>query len=253
MQSTLVTAGSWVADSEGVYGFTIANIQGLSDGVGVKRDEIRREGRHGSFDTPVYLDSRVVSVSGKCWGRSAEDLHQYGVIFRGLGASGDRFRVTFRHNGQTVWAWARRGSQPSFEDRPALRVADWQYDFWMPDPYLYGEARTFVSTGTDVHVSHRGNTRAFGVVTVTGSDPLGYRIAHPGGSYRVTAPLVSGQTDVIDFRRGSYTKNGTVMDTSMSDVDRFTVAGGARVPFRVEPITAGRTLTATLTLTDTFV
>lgn len=254
MRNTLVTVGDWTADSEGRWGFTISDrgFTGFSDGVGVKLDEVRRQGQHGSFDTPVYLDSRVVSVGGKCWARSPQELYQYGVLLAGLGAGGGRFKVTFRHAGEWRWAWARRGAQPMFEERPALGYADWQYDFWLPDPHLYGETRTFTSTGADVNVYHRGNTRVAGVVTVTGADPAGYRIAHPGGSYRVTAPLAAGQTDVIDFRTGAYTKNGAVVDSAITNADRFSVAGGATVPFRVEAITAGKTVTAVMAVTDKF-
>lgn len=234
-------------------GFLIGpgGFRGWEGASATKRDAPERVGRHGAFDAPAYKSARLVTLSGSALARSEAELEQMEDVLSGVGQSKQRVVVTSAKGAR--WADGSVEGEITWDRVGGMLEADYKLSLLFADPFKYGETRTFVSTGSDVQVWHRGNTRAFGVLTVRGSDPLGYRVAHPGGSYRVTAPLTSSQTDVIDFRRGSYTKNGTAMDTAMTDADRFTVPGGRSTPFRIEPITSGASLTATLALTDTFI
>ena len=68
MVATRAMVGDWVADSEGVYGFTIAETQGLSDGVAVKRGE--------GFVKPLRVELRGLPAGVSPQQRHVAQLHQ---------------------------------------------------------------------------------------------------------------------------------------------------------------------------------
>lgn len=256
MTRTKLAAGQWSADSEAAYGFTIRKrgLTGLSDGVGVRRPDTPRPGQHGSFDEPVLLESRIISVSGKCFARSEDELYDLGAELRGLGATGERFPLSIEHAGHSLWGWARRGAQPIFEDHPALLYADWQFDFWLPNPRLFGETRESVSTpGVYASAINRGNFPATPRFVVDAPFANGYRIEGPDGRlYTVVPPMTGSSKDVIDFSTGFVARNGTTMLDAVTSSRLWTVPGGAEVRWRITAIDGG-TGSARMYLPDTYI
>lgn len=259
MSATVVRVGDVVFDSEAEVGFTIrpGGFTGWTDPVPARRPSgAAREGQHGDFDEPVHLQSRVMSVSGKCWSRNAYELEEFGILLAGLGADGGRFPVEVTHAGRTLWAWARRGAAPRFEESPALGYAEYEFDFWMPSPFKYGDVRESVSAGDSVNFGnvaaahHRGNTDALPRFTVTATSNIGavgYQLKGKGRTFEVPGPLNVGQTDEVDFRSRTVRRDGVLVTGVVPRV--FAVGGGESVDWRFWPLSGAGA--ATMHLLDT--
>lgn len=234
-------------DLPGPTGFTVASVSGWTGGPGVKRDAQARQNAPGSFRAASFAADRIVSWSGAYHGSSLDDVQYKADALAGV--EGRELRVAvawpdFRWVDATV-------DRVRFAPEGALPRADYQVDLWLPDPFKYGESRSFVSSGADVQLWHRGNAASWPVVTVSGSFPSGYRIVHPGGSFRVGSALSAGSTDVVDFRRGTVHRNGVLLSGVVLTADRRSVPGGVSVPMRVEAVSSGSGQ-ASFAVVDTF-
>lgn len=251
--ATVIKAGGLTFDSEAETGFTIppAGFTGWVDPVSFRRDDKERNGRHGSFESPVYASGRLVTIAGTCFATSPEGLDRYGELLAGLGATGKPIRVTVHHARRTMWADAYRAAGAEFDPRPALGRARYALDLWFPNPRKFGELREYVSTGSSVQAFHYGNFDADPVFEVSGF-VNGYRITGPSGSYTVPGPKAASTVDRIDFSTGSFVRNGVPVTRAPSAVRRWSVPAGERVSWRVQPIGSG-TGSARMFLTDTWI
>lgn len=235
------------------HGFLLGGrraFEGWEGRPGLRSERADRASSPGSFVVPAYLSSRLVTLRGTALAESESELEQMEDVLSGLAVSQSRMTVTTTKG--TRWAWCRGEDELRWSRFGGTSEAEFELSLFLPDPFKYGEARSFTSTGSDVQLWHRGNTEAWPVITVTGSFPNGYRIVHQNGSFRVTSPLGSGQTDVIDFRRGVVARNGVVQQGVVMAADRKSVPGGALAPMRVEAVTSGSG-TAVFSVVDTFV
>lgn len=233
-------------------GFLIGpdGFKGWEGAPATKRSREDRSSAHGSYVVPAWKSSRLVTLAGTALGSSEAEVEHLRDVLSGLGKRATRLTVQTAAGARWVDGASVEGPIV-FERVGGADVAEFEFSLLLPDPFKYGEARAFTSTGTDVQLWHRGNTDAWPVVTVTGSFPNGYRIVHQNGSFRVTSALGSGQTDVIDFRRGVVSRNGVVQQGVVMAADRKSVPGGGVAPMRVEAVTSGSG-TAVFSVPDTF-
>lgn len=223
--------------------------EGWDDGPDVRRESVDRPGMHGEFDLPVYSASRVISVDGHALAWSADELGHLRNEIMGLGAFGQKLRMTVDHQGTELWADVRRGAKPSFRDagiRHGMHRATFAVHFVAVDPRKYGTVRDF-TTGQAAY--HYGNFPATPELIVTGPKAAGYTVTGPGGrQYIVTSPLASGQTDRIDLMTGWLYRDGVLLSGAISQAQVWALQPGG--PGTVHTITGGTGLT--VRVTDTF-
>jgi len=229
----------------------INSLAGWNQRPSVRRNNQSRARGDGSYKTAVYYDNRLITINGRLFAKSHENLHQAEGILNSLGQRGDAQLLVGGH-GPTQWATV----DP--RDSPELTiVTDKFLQFQIPleaiDPFKYGEWRKFAaSVGSDVAVFHRGNADAIPYVVVSGSMPGGYTLSHAGSSVVVTEPLVSGSPHTVDYRKRRLYKGGAPVRGGLSTASYARVAPGQRDTFSVTPNTTG-TATATMTLYDTYI
>ncbi|MBT2473314.1 hypothetical protein J7E68_01660 [Microbacterium sp. ISL-103] len=223
--------------------------EGWDDGGGdARRESIDRPSNHGEFDLPVYHGARVFSIDGWALATTDEELAHLRSIVTGIGATGDRVKVTVEHQGQTLWAYARRALRTTFRDsgiRHGLRRARFVMQFSAADPRKYGEVRD-VPAGTPA--AHRGNFPAMPLLMV-GAGSGGYTVTGPNGRVVVvvTAPAAA---HYIDFATGGlYTAAGVRQVGAITTYQPWSIPAG--LPGVTASINGSRTLTQRVT--DTFI
>lgn len=252
---SLLFGGGDARDERGAARYTIApgsltGWWGSPDAVG---GGASRPSAHGAFDDEQFLGERIIGWRGLV----RATAHGRGDAIRaltGLPLVPGLLPLTVDDGDGPLGTLVRVRRAPIDRETAGHHPA-YALTLAAPDPFLYGEPRLSANdSGTgDSHASHDGNALSWPWITVTGVDPLGYRIVHRGGSYRVTAPIAAGDVDVIDFRDGTLVRNGQALDTAITNADRFAVAGGAREPWRIEAITTGAALHAELVTPSRFV
>ena len=181
--------------------------EGWDDSPDVRREAIERPGEQGEFDLPVFNGARVFSIDGHALAWSERELAQLRSQVTGLGADGSRMQVTVDHQGQTLWANARRGARAQFRDagvRRGLHRAKFLLQFIAADPRKYGEVHNFVSGEAAVH---RGNFPATPRLLV-GAGSGTYTITGPGGRV-VNVTAAPAAAHEIDFATGGLFLNGS--------------------------------------------
>lgn len=210
----------FIVQQDGLQGW-----QGLPSG---RREALTRAVEHGEHDVPVFLPSRVVTVDGWVLADSAQELGHMGDKIVGLGATGDRLRVTVDMHDAPRWADGRRISS-EFTDSGSRRngafYGTFQLQFVFADPRKYGDENVWpkTDTATSISVAHYGNFPAYPLIEIP-SAPSSYSIASPLGTYTITGATAGG-THTVDLRRGRVFRNGV----EMFDVGRgnlWTVAPG---------------------------
>lgn len=218
-------------------------LQGWEERPAARSHDSDRPGGHGSFDAPVLLSSRLVTVSAHLDGAD----RQISRVLAGLPLRG---RFTVSEFGESQWSDAQLvESSPRRQQLRRHGVADLVFRF--PNPRKFGEQRVFTSTGSSAQAFHYGNFDADPVFEVSGF-VNGYRITGPSGSYTVPGPKAASTVDRIDFSTGSFTRNGVPVTRAPSSVKRWSVPAGERVSWRVQPIGSG-TGSARMFLTDTWI
>ena len=240
---------------QGSDGFIISpdGFSGWDDGVDMRLEKTARPYAHGSFNLPVFQDSRTVSVSGNVFADSSRELLHLGNRLTGLLAGGGIGRVQVERFGDVQWADGRLAAKTMFTERGGQNSASFQIQLWCPDPRKFGNSADFVRTNGTVSVFHRGNYNALPTVVVRGSAANGYRLNGPGGlQYKVTRALVTGIPHRIEFTDGRLRVNGTVVATGADSADVWPVPPGQSVDFDINVLSGG-TAEATITITDTYI
>jgi len=245
-----VRVGGWLAAGDDDVllngeGFVIApdGFTGWDDGVDTRRDMVARPSSPGSFVTPGYADSRLVTLSGSCWAMSEQKLDWFKRQLTGLFPDRALRTVTVEHQGSTLWAMGTRGAKPTFKVTGAdPRDALWSLSLWFPDPWKYGETRTF-GPGTTVVAHHYGNTDARPKFTVASAAGIGtgYTINGPDGEvFTVTQPVAAGVPHVIE--NGLLYINGAVVYDKISSGETWTIPPGVSVSQSLVPVSGSGTL-----------
>lgn len=178
-----------------------------------RRESLARAVEHGEHDVPVFLPSRVITVDGYAVADSEQSLGHLIDNLSGVGATGDRFRLTVDMHGDVKYADVRRVS--CVTDDPGFRggsfIADFQLQLVAADPRKYGETRVLPESGTatSIQVFQYGNFPAFPVVEIP-SAPSSYTISAGGKTFTV-AGATSGGTHTVDMRTGRVYRNGVEM------------------------------------------
>lgn len=220
---------------------------GWESSTDMRLQETARPLAAGSFDEDGFLGSRVVSVSGFAQADSPERLGGMRSVVMGLGARGNRVRVTVDMHGKSLWAPARVYGKSSFTDQGDSLTARFQIQFWFPDPQKFGEVHDFPA-GTSVTVENRGNYDAIPAVTVTGTGA--YTISDGTHLFTVSNPIAPGQTDTIDFAKGWVYRNGVLLFGAVSRAETITVPPG--LPKTTLTISGGPVMSS-VAVTDTSV
>lgn len=217
--------------------------QGWFSRAAARSSDVERPGGHGSFDAPVRLSSRLVTMTVHL---DPGDERGYRLL-AGLPLR-DRFTVS--EDGESAWADAHLIEVVANVDQLGKHSrADLVFRF--PNPRKYGEQHEFVSSGASVAAFHYGNFDADPVFEVSGF-VNGYRITGPGGSFTVPGPKASATVDRIDFSTGLFTRNGVPVTRAATQTDTWQVPVATRVSWRVQPIGSG-TGSARMLLTDTWI
>lgn len=228
--------------------------KGWDDSGGARRDSTPRPTAHGEFDEQTYQGAGIVSVDGWALATSEQQLGHLRSVVTGLGADGQLVRWVVDHQGETLWADARRGDKSTFDDagiRHGLLRASFLIQFVRPDPCKYGKQRVS-GPATSVTVNHFGNFPAAPVIDVTGSMPSGYTINGPDGKqFVVTQALAAGQTHRIDMTTGRLFLNGALTVRGVGRAQTWTVPPGQEVAMSLVPVSGSGSMT--VTVLDTFI
>lgn len=224
---------------------------GWDDGPDVRRDEVVRPNGHGSFPVPGLRAARVVSISGWILARSPWELQEMTDRLKGVLADGGSGTVTVERPNGTRWANIFLTAAPLVRVHGASETAaEFQIQFWSPDPRQFGDYREFSGSGT-VTVQNRGNFPATPVIEVSGTLAAGYEIRSQGRTYNVTQALASGQTHRIDMATGWLYRNGTLQVGAVAITETFTIPAGSSKSVVFDPVTGSGSMK--VKLHDTFV
>ena len=214
---------------DGDCDWSLDTLDGWFDGPDTKFTDSSRLLQHGSFDVPVFSAARTVTVGGLCFtSTAAEQEDAARRLTRILPTLGP---VVGHFGSRVLTGMGKRVGSAKFDPLVYGSVAEYQVQFWFPDPRLYGE-QVALPSGSTVKLWHYGNTNAVPVFTVSGSMGSGYTITGPGGQvFQVSKPLVSGHPHTVDFRTGRVTVDGGLV------VDQTPVAQVWTVP-PGDPVTA---------------
>lgn len=221
--------------------------EGWDDSGDARRESVERPGEHGEFDLPVLQGSRVFSIDGHALAWSESELGHLRSQVTGLGADGSSLQFTVDHQGQTLWANARRSGRTQFRDagvRHGLHRARFLLQFVAANPRKYGEVREFAAGEVAVQYGNFPATPQLLVGAGTGA----YTITGPAGRVvTVTAPPAA--THVIDFGAGGLFLNGIRQPNTISVYQPWQVPVG--LPGVTASITGARSLVQRVT--DTFI
>ncbi|QJU52926.1 hypothetical protein SCB71_06285 [Herbiconiux sp. KACC 21604] len=229
---------------------------GLESQVATRRTRMEIPNGHGIYAFPGKLQERVVPIDAWCVARDEDDLQQFNIAVKSLGARGGMFRTAFEFRGLQVWADGYIGTTGiQFVDNGTGRKARLSIPLEFPKPQLYGEnplSPFTVASGGSVDISHDGNFEAAAVATVTGNMPTGWRLAGPSGAgITVNLPVSSSSVVTVNLATGWVWQNG---------VRRLRAVGGSFRPFVIPGATpVGITLstpsgsgTASIALPNTY-
>ena len=233
---------------DGIY-LTSDGFSGWDSGTDVRRDEVVIPQGHGSFDSPGFRASRVVSLAGVIVSPTEERTELLGLRLTGLLADGGLGRVVVERK-RHMWADARLSAATKCEARGATPwIADWQMQLWFPDPRRYGATRVF---GSGEKAYHYGNFPASPRITVLGNMPNGYTINGPFSTqYTVTAAVTPTVGHVIDMATGLLRVNGDVVYGAVTRGDNWTVPPGQSAIATLVPVSGTGTLR--VEVVDTYV
>lgn len=187
-----------------------------------RRESLARAVQHGEHDVPVYLPSRVVTVDGWIIAPDEFELGRETMRFTGIGATGERMKLTVAHQGMTLSAWCRRilaePEDTGIRHGKHLR-SRFQLQLLCADPRKYGDEvslpgatqdpPTSSATDTSILVKHYGNFPAFPVVEIP-SAPASYTISAGGNTFTVTG-ATPGLTHQVHLRNGRVYRAGVEM------------------------------------------
>lgn len=211
-------------------------------GYDVRRDDTPVPQGHGSFDVPVFLTSRVVTVTGRCVASSQERLAWHRGRLMGTLAQGNSGRIIVEDLGETLWADVRLAAGTKWTQFGGQPYATFKLSLWSKSPQKYGEGRTF---GSGEAAFHYGNFPAVPVITVAGTMPNGYTINGPAGKkYVVTAGVTPTDSHIIDMATGILRIDGVPVYGKVSQGDTWAIPPGQAVAMTLAPVSGAGTISA---------
>jgi len=227
--------------------------EGWEDAPDVRFEEVERPNSHGSFDALSFYGARMLTVSGLCLAKSAEELGSYGNKLRS--ALTGQIRTLVDYQGVTSYSDGRLASQVKFRTEVPGRIARYQFSLRFPNPRRFGAFQQFASAADGRWTAHhRGNFGASPVIDITGNCPS-YTIGGPDSTeYKVNAPVSPAQPHQIDLGTGLLSIAGGVVFGKAIRADTWVIASGQQVPHRITPDGNGDNFVdAVMTVRDTYI
>jgi len=240
-------------------------VVGWTDGTNIRRDATPRLNSHGDFPEKAEMSARLISFSGTAVATSIVKLQQMRDLLVGTLADGSYDTLKVETVAGTRFSTVGLEGSTSWVQQSDL-FATWKIDFYAPDPFIYGEARTInlgssqatsggglkyiltypLNYNTDQSLNrgdtltNAGNAVSWPTVKVTGDYPDGFTIMD-NNDHRVTYEgQVSYQTPVtIDMGRGVALQGGIDKSTQLLERDWFSVAPGEILRPSFEPLSTG--------------
>jgi len=191
----------------------------------MRRERVPRPNAAGLFVTPGYLEEQEFRWSGLILTESEyAQRHAIDRVSSLLGSGGTgRLNIDFS---EVRWADVQRGEIPEPVVVVPGKIAKYQILVTAPDPYLWGETRTYAQGQQAVN---RGTLPVAPVIEITGPAP-GYTVTGPGGkTFVVTQSLSAGQTHRIDMATGRVYRNGVLQVGIVSNGGTWTIPPGGGV------------------------
>lgn len=237
MDALHATVAGIVFDGTGTekYGFSIEQdgISGWFESPDLRREMVDRANQAGQFALPGYPTGRVTTISGLLTTASRGDQVRELNRLSALLMDGD-FSPLVVQEETTTRAKVGRYGEPSIRMLVYGKVAQYQIQFWSPDPRRYGDEHTY-DPGTVVDVYHYGTYHALADIEVTGVMG-GYTLYGPNGKrYVVTQALSAGQTHRIEMRSGLLYRDGVLQRSAVGRSETWTIPPGARVTHTLAP------------------
>ncbi|MFJ2502545.1 hypothetical protein [Microbacterium sp. NPDC087592] len=220
---------------------------GWDDSGDARRESVERPAAHGEFDLPAFQGARVFSIDGHALAWSETELAHLRSQVTGLGADGSRLQITVDHQGQTLWAIARRSAKATFRDagvRHGMLRARFLLQFVAVDPRKYGEVRHYAAGKAALHY---GNFPATPRLLI-GAGAGGYTVTGPDGRV-VTVGTAPAAAHEIDFVTGGLFLNGVRQMGAITVYQPWSIPAG--LPGVTASISGARSLTQRVH--DTFI
>lgn len=232
----------WPQDHHGIWHVLDQDgIKGVWEGVSVRREDTARPLSHGSFDSPVFLGSRVIPVSGHFSAPSPAALVHEMNRLTGLLSDGESGRLNLDDDMGATWIDVRLGGPTQITQMDAT-TAKFLVTFFAADPRRFGDAAKVGGFSVGQSVYHYGNHPAVLKPTVPGPVTAPYTVAVGSKQFTVTQSLASGQTHVLDTETATVTRNGVAQSGVVSRAETLLVPAGASVSFTGPSGTTGMVL-----------
>ncbi|WP_394254702.1 phage tail family protein [Pseudoclavibacter helvolus] len=184
-------------------------------GVGIDREQSRRQGAHGTLYARGWRDGRTISISGLAVARDAFEFRKMADQFASCLADGyDAPIVAKLPDGEVREYFGGLASAPEWNELVGGLMARFLIQFWCPDPRAYGTRRSFSRmTPGLLDVYNRGNFEARPVasaLTTAAMDGFQFKLfdgARQLGNLRMNG-LPAGQLVAVDMASGRCTLNG---------------------------------------------
>ena len=225
-------------------------VKGWDANVSVRRSKAARPWGHGSFESATMYQDRVVTLDGVVQASSPSLLPHHLEALAGL-QLGYGWLTTIEHDvARRAWA--------GLESVKADRVNGWQdrakfqLTFWCPEPWKYGDERTYSVTGAgNTPVWHMGTVDAAPVIKVAGPFTGPYlELSLAGRKLRLLNPVPAGEVLTINTREGTVRNKAGVSLPARLMGEMLRLPHGAESMFRVSGNGSGR---VTFVVEDTFV
>lgn len=205
-------------------------IKGVWEGVDVRREDAARPLAHGSFDTPGFLGSRVIPISGHVSTATPAALVHEMNRLTGLLSDGQAGRLSLEDDAETTWIDVRLGGATQVSQLDET-TAKFLVTLFAADPRRFGEPAMAGGFPVGQLVYHYGNHPAVLKPTVSGPVTAPYTIAVGAKQFTVTQSLSAGQTHVIDTETATVLRNGVAQSGVVSRAETLLVAPGTGVSF----------------------
>lgn len=224
-------------------GFHLVDLSGWLETPDVRGENVPRPAGHGRFSLPMYLDERVVRMSGFHVAEDHRKWQHEATAIRGLLLT--KVTLTIENPLGTFYATGRV-TEAGYVPQGFSPEGNWAVTVECDDPRVYGDVHDF----EDEPAVNYGNFPARPVLVVSGSRSGGYTVTGPGGRRVVVSrSLASSAPHSIDFARGGLYVRGVRQSRAITVYEPWTVDPG--LPGVSATVSNGLTLVQQVT--DTYV
>lgn len=230
-----VIVRSYKLDSAPYYTFDPTAIEGWTDGVSAKRQEVARANGWGDFEERTLKNSRLTIFTGMAVARDAKELQSMRDDLFGVFDTEEYIPITVSNSSGSRTTYANIASSSKWV-QVTDQFANWKIELYSPDPRLYGVEKVIqIQDGSEPggikyslsypidygnapdiqpsFVANTGNTTAWPKFKVYGQLPSGFTIDNGLGQKITYKNAVTNSAPVlINTLDGTATQNN--MDKS---------------------------------------